>query len=106
MEDGTRVLYSYRDSYPIGSRFIVKGKPVFLIRSGKPYSSTTSMHMSACANAARRMGTSFHVPNVMQHGYYTDAQPDKATHKANLADYLYRIHEEINAYTNAQSAYV
>ncbi len=104
--DGVRVLYSYRDSYPVGSRFLVKGKPVFLIRSGKPYSSTTSMHMSACANAARRMGICFHVADVARDGYPTGSQPDKAIHKANLADYLSRIQEEIDKYTKARSAYV
>src|SRR5258708_23355474 len=40
--DGTRVIYSHRDNYVIGSRFEHGKKTVFLLRSGKPYSVTTS----------------------------------------------------------------
>src|ERR1700730_11109451 len=39
--DDTRVIYSYRDSYVIGSRFEIARKTIFLLRSGKPYSITT-----------------------------------------------------------------
>src|SRR5260370_10827459 len=40
VEDGTRILYSYRDSYPVASRFVHKRKPVYLGRAGTPYSVT------------------------------------------------------------------
>ncbi len=48
---GTRVIYSYRDSYVIGSRFELGHKVIFLLRSGKPYSVTTSGHMNATQSA-------------------------------------------------------
>src|SRR6267378_1144111 len=51
VEDDTRILYSYRDSYPIASRFIHKRKPVYLVRSGKPWGVTTSSHMSSGSSA-------------------------------------------------------
>src|ERR1041385_581732 len=94
-EDNTRVLYSYRDSYPIGARFQVKKRIVFLVRSGKPYSSTTAQHMSACANAARNNGEVFHVPYVIRQSNfgYRDSKPDKATHAENLKDFASRIQE-------------
>src|SRR6267143_180616 len=46
-QDGTRVIYSYRDSYPIGSRFELGRKIIFLLRSGKPWGVTTAGHMNA-----------------------------------------------------------
>jgi hypothetical protein len=45
----------------------------------------------------------FDVPELT--GYF-GGQPDRATHKANLTDYLSRIQEEIDTYTKARSAYV
>ena len=117
--DGLRILFSYRESYPIASRLIVgKGKnakPVFLVRSGKPYSVTTAQHMSQAAGAARNNGEVFSVPFVVRYNntdlakygqeFPRDGEPDKATHKANLADYVARITEEVRQYTSARSAY-
>jgi hypothetical protein len=115
--DGTRVLYSYRESYPIGSRFVVKRKPVFLIRSGSAYSTTTAGHMNMAAGAARNNGKVFEVPYVTRHnfsavvsihggGIYGTASPDtgapnKETHTANLADYAERIALAIRTSTAA-----
>jgi hypothetical protein len=105
-EDNTRVLYSYRDTYPIGVRFQVGKRIVFLVRSGKPYSVTTAQHMSAASNAARNNGEVFHVPYVAKHSYIADeGKPDKATHKANLADFAVRIQESIDEYTKARATY-
>src|ERR1041385_4658189 len=113
-EDNTRVLYSYRDSYPIGARFQVKKRIVFLVRSGKPYSSTTAQHMSACANAARNNGEVFYVPFVIRHdianAVYDDpnaseGKPDKATHAENLKDFASRIQESIDEYIKARAVY-
>src|SRR5260370_27642006 len=39
--DGTRVIYSYRDSYVIGSRFEVTPQIIFLLRSCNPYTIPT-----------------------------------------------------------------
>jgi hypothetical protein len=104
-EDNTRVLYSYRDSYPIGARFQVGKRIVFLVRSGKPYSNTTAGHMSACANAARNNGEVFHVPYVIRQSNfgYRDSKPDKATHAENLKDFASRIQESIDEYLKARS---
>src|SRR5258706_9822865 len=107
--DGTRVLYSYRDTYPITSLFdIGKGrarKRVYLVRSGSPYSVTTSVHMSAALRAVPDKTNCFQVPYVMRYdvinsetaygrGYPRDGKPDKATHKANLADIIARLTDE------------
>ena len=118
-EDETRILLSYRESYPIASRFIVgngkNAKPVFLVRSGKPYSVTTAQHMSQTAQAVRNNGEVFRVPFVVRYNhadlakygqeYPQSGKPDAATHKANLADYIERITEEVRQYTKARSAY-
>src|SRR5882762_461173 len=115
VEDSTRILYSYRDSYPVASRFIHKKKPVYLVRSGKPYSSTTSGHMSSGSSAVPHSALKFSVPYVTrytshavsgQHSYGGDARnekPDTATHKVNLADIISRIVESIENSNNAKS---
>ena len=117
--DGTRVLYSYRDTYPIASRFVI-GKPrkqraVYLIRSGSPYSVTTSRHISAARNAVPDKDNRFDVPYVTRtenigdatygNAYTRDGKPDNATHKANLADLVSRLTDEIGQFSRARSTY-
>jgi hypothetical protein len=114
-EDGTRILYSYRDTYPIGARFIHKKKPVYLVRSGKPYSVTTSAHMSTGSSAVPHNAIEFSVPYVTRYDlsnpntygqqYPRGDRPDSATHKANVADYVSRIVETIAEYSKAHSLY-
>jgi hypothetical protein len=103
--DGTRILYSYRESYPVASRFIVgKGKsarPVFLVRSGQPYSVTTSCHMNMAGSAVPSDAIRFDVPTVA--GW--SGKPDAATHKANLADIVSRIVESLDKYSKGRSAW-
>jgi hypothetical protein len=112
--DGLRILYSYRESYPIASRFVVgKGKhakAVFLVRSGKPYSVTTAQHMSQASQAVRNLGEVFHVSYVTRYTsprqeYADGGTLDASTHDANLADYVLRIVEEIRKYGTARSAW-
>jgi hypothetical protein len=117
--DRSRVLYSYRDTYPIASLFdIGKGKArkrVYLIRSGKPWGVTTSAHMSAALRAVPDKTNCFQVPYVTRHdnldaGKYgsawtRDGKPDKATHKANLADIVTRLTDEIGKLTRARSTW-
>jgi hypothetical protein len=109
--DGTRVLYSYRDSYPIASLFTHKKKQVVLLRSGKPYSVTTAKHFNMSQAASRHIETRFSVPYVTEHatGFSSmsprDSKPDAATHAANLADYVARITEQIEAFGKARSSY-
>lgn len=111
--DGTRVLYSYRDSYPIASLFTHKKQTVVLLRSGKPYSVTTSKHFSMAQAASRHIETRFSVPYVTEHAEHAsgfssmsprDSKPDAATHTANLADYVERITEQIKAFGKARSS--
>ncbi len=117
VEDDTRILYSYRDSYPVASRFIHKKKPVYLVRSGTPYSVTTSGHMSSGSSAVPHSAIKFSVPYVtrysghsvaMQHTYgggaYND-KPNPETHAANLADIVSRISEGISLFNTAKSLY-
>src|SRR5260370_24644936 len=115
VEDDTRILYSYRDSYPVASRFIHKKKPVYLVRSGKPWSVTTSGHMNSGSSAVPHSAIKFFVPYVTrytshavsgQHSYGGDARnekPDTETHKANLADIIERIEVSIKESNNAKS---
>ncbi len=120
--DGTRVIYSYRDSYPIGSRFEHGKKTIFLLRSGKPYSVTTSGHMSATRGAVPKDDKGvkiFTVPYVTEHdvsqilnaghhygqAYPRDSKPDRSTHKANLAAYVAEIADAIERHSKARSSY-
>lgn len=112
--DGTRVLYSYRDTYPIASRFDIgkgrKQRTIYLIRSGKPYSVTTSAHINAARNAVPDKDNLFSVSYVTRHTQpnFQNAdtgKPDKATHKANLADLVSRLTESIGQYTRARSTW-
>lgn len=99
--DGTRVLYSYRDSYPIASLFTHKKKQVVLLRSGKPYSVTTAKHMHMGQNASRHIETRFTVPVVVA-GY--DGKPDAGYHAQNLADYVERINASILEFSKARAS--
>lgn len=103
VSDGTRVLYSYRDSYPIGARFVHKKKVIFLVRSGKPYSVTTATHMNQGAGAVPHGTIKFYVPNVSGNVLNWDGKPSETVHKANLADIIVRINEAIQKYQKAHS---
>src|SRR5258708_25435534 len=112
-EDETRILYSYRDSYPVASRFIHKRKPVYLVRSGTPYSVTTSGHMNSGSSAVPHSAIKFFVPYVTRYtshavsgqhgGDARNEKPDTETHKANLADIIERIEVSIKESNNAKS---
>jgi hypothetical protein len=115
--DGVRILYSYRDTYPIGARFVHKKKPVYFVRSGSAYSNTTAGHMSSGRQAVPSSAIRFDVPYVCGYdlstmtqsghhygqAYSRDRKPDAITHKANLADIIARAQEAIGEYTRAHS---
>lgn len=109
--DGTRVMFSYRDSYPIASRFMIgKGKrqhAVYLVRSGKGYSVTTAGHMHVARCAVPDKANMFMVPDVIRpNGYTHEYRPDNATHLVNLADYVSRIQSEIDKHVKARATWV
>lgn len=113
--DGTRVLFSYRDNYPIASLFeIGKGKArkrVYLVRSGKAYSTTTASHMRRSCLAVPSREIVFGVPYVLQDdnldgAYMLYRKPNNATHKANLADIIERLNETITRLTKARACFV
>jgi hypothetical protein len=116
-EDDTRILYSYRDSYPVASRFVHKKKPVYLVRSGTPYSITTSGHMRDGSSAVPHNAIKFSVPYVTRYsqretataysyaGTAYNEKPDTETHKANLADIISRIVEAVSVFNTAKSLY-
>ena len=119
--DGTRVLYSYRDSYPIASRFTIgKGKRarvIHLVRSGPAYSVTTSGHIRAARSAvpSEHHRFRFTVPYVIRYSCLDtakygsasarDGHPDKDTHKANLADIVERLEIAIDTHSRARSGW-
>jgi hypothetical protein len=86
LEDGTRVLYSYRNSYPIGSLFLVrKGKTtrrVYLTLGDKPYSVTTAGHMNMCRGAVPKDAIHWDVLEVVSDSYH---KPTRAEHVKNVA---------------------
>jgi len=103
-EDGTRILYSYRDTYPVAARFVHNKKPVFLVRSGKPYSVTTSMHTNMAGGAVPHSAIRFDVPCVAsEENFFRIQKPSAKTHKANLADIIERISEAIGKFNKAHS---
>src|SRR5258708_31533602 len=104
--DGTRVIYSYRDSYVIGSRFELGRKGIFLLRSGKPYSTTTSSHMSATRGAVPKNDKNVEVFTVpaMVHGY-DHGKPTKAEHDYNIKAYIADINDAIARHSKARSSY-
>ena len=104
--DGTRVIYSYRDSYVIGSRFELGRKIIFLLRSGKPYSVTTSGHMNATRAAVPSKEHNVEVFTVpaMVHGY-DYAKPEKQEHAYNLENYVAEITDAIERHQKSRSSY-
>src|SRR5258708_1586037 len=104
--DGTRVIYSYRDSYPIGSRFELGRTIIFLLRSGKPWGVTTSGHMNATRAAVPKNDKNVEVFTVpaMVHGYNHE-KPGKEEHAYNLAAYIADINDAIERHTKARSSY-
>jgi len=104
--DGTRVIYSYRDSYVIGSRFELGRKIIFLLRSGKPYSITTSGHMNATRSAVPKddRGVEVFTVPAMVYGY-DHGKPTKAEHDYNLAAYVADITDAIERHGNSRSSH-
>lgn len=84
--DGTRVLYSYRDSYPIGSLFTVKkGKTlrrVYLTFGDKPYSVTTAGHCNMSRGAVPRSAIHWDVQELVSS---FSTKPTKAEHVKNVS---------------------
>lgn len=97
-----RVLYSWRDDYPIANLFKVGKRTVYLVRSGTPYSATTSQHMSSAYHAVPDKEMRFAVPEVCEH--YSDI-PSKQTHEANLADIVSRLSDAIAKYEHVRSSH-
>src|SRR5258708_38326282 len=104
--DGTRVIFSYRDSYVIGSRFELGRKIIFLLRSGKPYSITTSGHMRSTESAVPKntKGVEVFTVPAMVHGY-DHGKPTKEEHDYNVAAYIDDIKNLIEAHGKARSSY-
>src|SRR5258708_6755409 len=104
--DGTRVIYSYRDSYVIGSRFQQGRKIIFLLRSGKPYSVTTAAHMNATRGAVPKhdKNVEFFTVPAMVHGYGHE-KPGKEEHAYNLAAYIADINDAIERHAKARSSH-
>ncbi len=104
--DGTRVIYSYRDSYVIGSRFELGRKVIFLLRSGKPYSITTSGHMNATRAAVPKKDKNVEVFTVpaMVHGY-DHAKPGKQEHVYNFEAYIAEIKDAIERHKTSRSSH-
>jgi hypothetical protein len=100
-EHGQRVLYSYRDSYPIGAIFNVdsRSRPVVLLLRYPGYSVTTSGHMQLARSAV-----SHHYDLV-----FTVARPNcfyTRDHETNVNDYIERIDEALQKYAKARSSSV
>lgn len=106
--DGTRVIYSYRDSYVIGSRFELGSgrnrKTIFLLRSGKAYSVTTAGHMNATRGAVPKDDVEVFTVPAMVHGY-DYAKPTKPEHDYNLAAYVADITDAIARHSKSRSSY-
>jgi hypothetical protein len=104
--DGTRVIYSYRDSYVIGSRFEHGKKTVFLLRAGKPYSVTTSTHMNSTRAAVPKADKNvevFTVPAMVDS--WSHSKPGTEEHQKNIAAYIYDITDAIERHSNSRSSY-
>ena len=102
-QDQTRILFSYRDDYPVATLFTHGRKRVYLLRSGKAYSVTTARHFSDTRQAVPSDAIRFDVPNVTNE--FWNAQPDKTTHKANLTDIVSRLAASLEQYAKAKSAW-
>src|SRR5258708_313833 len=103
--DGTRVIYSYRDSYVIGSRFQQHRKTIFLLRSGKAYSVTTAGHMNATRAAVPKNDKNVEVFTVQEMVGSYDTKPGRFEHAANVRAYIADITDAIERYTKARSSH-
>jgi hypothetical protein len=104
--DGTRVMYSYRDSYPIASRFEQRRKIVFMLRAGKPYSVTTAKHFSQTRQSVPRNDANvlcFTVPEMVEG--YGHTKPGANEHAKNLAYFVEAIANHVAAHSKARSSY-
>jgi hypothetical protein len=104
--DGTRVIYSYRDSYPIGSRFEHGKKTIFLLRAGKAWGVTTSGHMSGTRSAVPKGDKNvqvFTVPVMVNR--YDHTRPRQEELEANLLFYVAEITDAIERHGKARSSY-
>lgn len=104
--DGTRVIYSYRDSYPIGARFEHGRKIVFLLRAGSPYSVTTSGQMNATRCAVPKNDANvlvFTVPEMVEGCGHT--KPGQNEHAKNVANYLAEIADAIERQSKAKASH-
>jgi hypothetical protein len=97
-EDGKRILYSYRDSYPIGSIFNVGLRPVVLLLRFPGYSVTTSGHMYAARGAVHHYEYVFAVARANCFS--------KHDHETNVKDYIERISEFLQKSAKARSSEV
>lgn len=104
-EDGTRVMYSYRDSYVIASRFELGRKIIYLLRSGKPYSVTTSGQMNATRGAVPKNDKGVEVFTVPEMVGYRDTKPGKDEHVYNLSYYVAEISDALTRHASARSSY-
>lgn len=104
-QDGTRVIYSYRDSYPIGARFEHGRKVIFLLRSGAPYSVTTSKHMNATRCAIPKNEPNVEVFTVPEMTGGWAEKPGLEQHAKNIVQYLADIQDAIEHHTKARSSY-
>lgn len=104
--DDIRVCFSYRDSYVIGSRFEHRGKIIFLLRSGRAYSTTTAQHMSATRAAVPKVrGVEvFTVPAMVGGATYSPTVPGKYEHEANLKHYVSEIAAYIDIFSRAKAS--
>jgi len=105
-EDGTRVIYSYRESYPIGSLFLVKkGKivrRVYLTFGDKPYSVTTATHMNCTRGAVPRDAIHWDVLSIVSDDH---TKPTKAEHLKNVQFLAKEYAETVAKLTKAKSAH-
>ncbi len=105
-QDGTRVLYSYRESYPIGSLFEVKkGKTVrrvYLTHGDKPYSNTTASHINMAKGAVPKDAIHW---SVLQVVYSYSSKPAKAEHVENVEFLASEYAQTVAKLNKAKSAY-
>jgi hypothetical protein len=103
--DGTRVIYSYRDSYPIGARFTHGKKTIFMLRAGKPYSVTTAGHMNATRQAVPDKDNNVEVFTVSAMvDNYSHCKPGQHEHAENIRWYLTEIADAIERHGKSRSS--
>lgn len=104
--DGTRVIYSYRDSYVIGSRFEHGKTIIFLLRAGKPWGVTTSGHMNATRGAVPKNDKNVEVFTVQEMvGSWSHTKPGKQEHEVNVRAYIADISDAIERHGKARSSH-